>query len=70
MDITITTEYITLDSFLKFAGACATGGAAKVAILDGEVKVNGEVCKKKGKKLIPGDKVNYNNTELNVVKKS
>ncbi len=53
----ITTEYIKLDSFLKFAGLSDTGGEAKERVLAGEVLVNGEVCLMRGKKLRPGDTV-------------
>lgn len=55
--ITIQTEFIKLDSFLKFCGAVSTGGEAKIAIAEGEVRVNGEVCTMRGKKLHPGDTV-------------
>lgn len=55
--IEISTEFIKLDAFLKFAGACETGGDAKLAVEDGEVLVNGEVCTMRGKKLRPGDTV-------------
>lgn len=53
--IKINTEYIKLDSALKFAGLVYTGGEAKSAIVNGEVKVNGEVCLMRGKKLRAGD---------------
>lgn len=55
--VTIQTEFIKLDSFLKFCGAVGTGGGAKIAIAEGEVQVNGEVCTMRGKKLYPGDTV-------------
>ena len=55
--IKIETEHIKLDALLKFAGAAGTGGEAKLAIQEGEVKVNGEVCLMRGKKLRPGDRV-------------
>ena len=48
--IAIDSEFIKLDSFLKFAG-----GQAKDAIQAGAVLVNGEVCTMRGKKLRPGD---------------
>ncbi len=51
----ITTEYIKLQDLLKFAGAVETGGEAKEAVQAGAVKVNGEVCAMRGKKLRPGD---------------
>ena len=53
--VTIQTEFIKLDSFLKFCGACGTGGEAKMAIAEGDVLVNGEVCTMRGKKLYAGD---------------
>ena len=54
--IKIDTEYIKLDALLNSAGAPETGGAAKVAIQEGEVKVNGQVCTMRGRKLRPGDR--------------
>lgn len=54
--IKINTEFIRLDGLLKFAGAAGTGGEAKLAVQNGEVKVNGEVCTMRGKKLRPGDR--------------
>ncbi len=54
-EIKISTEFIKLDALLKFAGAVETGGEAKQVIQDGRVKVNGEVCTMRGKKLRGGD---------------
>ena len=54
--VRIETPFIRLDALLKFAGAVETGGEAKVVIQEGEVKVNGEVCTMRGKKLRPGDR--------------
>lgn len=55
--IAITTPFIKLDSFLKFAGEAETGGMAKETVLSGGVRVNGEICTMRGKKLVPGDTV-------------
>ncbi len=55
--VKITTEYIKLDALLKFANVVATGGEAKIAIQEGAVLVNGEVCTMRGKKIRPGDRV-------------
>lgn len=55
--IQITTEFIKLDALLKFANVVGTGGEAKIAIQEGEVSVNGEVCTMRGKKIRPGDRV-------------
>ncbi|MBQ7903387.1 MAG: S4 domain-containing protein YaaA [Oscillospiraceae bacterium] len=67
IEIAIKTEFIKLDQFLKFAGCVYTGGDAKGFIQDGYVKVNGEVCTMRGKKLYPGDKVNFNEEDFIVV---
>ena len=55
--VSIHTEFIKLDSLLKFAGLCDTGGFAKELVQQGAVRVNGEVCTMRGKKLRPGDAV-------------
>ena len=49
--IAIDTEFIKLDSLLKFAAAVGAGGEAKFVINEGLVFVNGEVCTQRGKKL-------------------
>ena len=54
--VEISTEFIKLDSFLKFCGAAETGGQAKELVQGGKVLVNGEVCTMRGKKLRPGDR--------------
>lgn len=60
-NVKITTEYIRLDDLLKLTGEASTGGHAKFLIKGGEVKVNGETCLMRGKKLRSGDKVEYDN---------
>ena len=64
--ITITTEFIKLDALLKFAALVGTGGEAKLAIAEGMVKVNGEVCTMRGKKIRPGDTVSFDRYTLQV----
>lgn len=59
INIKITTDFIKLDSFLKLTGDVSTGGHAKMVITGGEVKVNGQICIMRGKKLYPGDKVDF-----------
>ena len=56
-NIEITTEFIKLDALLKYAALVETGGEAKQLVQNGEVKVNGEVCTMRGKKLRNGDVV-------------
>lgn len=64
--ITIKTEFIKLDAFLKFCTAVSSGGEAKILIADGQVSVNGEVCTMRGKKLRPGDVVSVGGTDYEV----
>lgn len=56
----INTEFIKLDSFLKWGGVVSLGSEAKMYILDELVKVNGEICVQRGKKIRPGDIVEFN----------
>ncbi|MEG2420348.1 MAG: RNA-binding S4 domain-containing protein, partial [Oscillospiraceae bacterium] len=48
----------------KFAGVCDTGGAAKEAVQQGDVAVNGEICTMRGKKIRAGDRVTLDGVEL------
>lgn len=64
--IAISSEFIKLDSFLKFAMIAETGGDAKLMIQNGEVFVNGEKCLMRGKKLYPGDMVKYDGNAYEV----
>ena len=68
-DVFITTENIPLDKALKFSGIAGTGGQAKMLIQDGLVKVNGEVCPSRGKKLKAGDCFEFQNTVYNIKNK-
>lgn len=48
---------IELCQFIKFAGLAASGGAAKQAVAEGAVLVNGAVETRKRRKLNRGDQV-------------
>ncbi|MBR0161410.1 MAG: RNA-binding S4 domain-containing protein [Oscillospiraceae bacterium] len=65
--VKIRTDFIKLDALLKFAAMVGSGGEAKMAIADGLVSVNGEVCTMRGKKLKPGDTVSFCGEELTIV---
>lgn len=67
-EISIKEDFIRLDSALKFAGFVETGGHSKIVIQNGEVKVNGEVCTMRGKKLRIGDTAEFENKTLKIVK--
>lgn len=55
----INTDFIRLDAFLKMCDAVQTGGHAKIVIQEGEVRVNGEICTQRGKKLRKGDTAEF-----------
>lgn len=61
--VRIHTPFIRLDCFLKFCGACDSGGQAKQIIAQGQVLVNRKVCLQRGKKLVDQDCVKIENTE-------
>ena len=65
-NIQIDSEYIKLQDLLKLTGLAATGGMAKIVIQNGEVKVNGEVCTMRGKKLRAGDVAEYDGVAVTV----
>lgn len=64
--VTITTEYIKLQDLLKLADAVSTGGEAKIRVQEGEVLVNGDTCTQRGRKIRPGDKVDYHGMTMGV----
>ena len=62
-ELAIRTPFIKLDSALKLADVVGSGGMAKLLIEDEQIRVNGEVCTQRGKKLYPGDSFRYDNTD-------
>jgi len=67
-EIKIKEDFIRLDSALKFAGFVETGGHSKIVIQNGEVKVNGEICTIRGKKLRDGDIAEFEEKTLKITK--
>ncbi len=67
MEYEIRDEHIKLGQLLKCAGLVENGAMAKIIIQDGEVKVNGEVCTMRGKKMYKGDSAEYNGNTVKVV---
>lgn len=62
--IKIDGDFIKLQDLLKLGGAVSTGGMAKIVIQNGEVKVNGEICSMRGKKMRSGDFAEFNDLKL------
>ncbi len=55
-----------MDAFLKLAALAASGGEAKQLISEGLVSLNGEPCSQRGRKLYPGDLVEFSGMEYRV----
>ena len=65
-DVSIGGEGIRLGQFLKFAGLLDSGGNVKAAIIDGDVLVNGEVDRRRGRQLQLGDIVSFDGRRVRV----
>lgn len=65
--ISINTEYIKLDQFLKYVGAVENGSEAKSHILNGLVKVNNEVETRRGRKLYKEYIIDFNGEIYKIV---
>lgn len=68
-EVSIQTEFIKLDSLLKYSGLCSTGGEAKAVIEGGAVLLNDEICSMRGKKIRPGDEIAFAGQIVRVVRK-
>ena len=66
-EIRIVTPFIKLDQLVKFAGLAETGAKAKILIDLGEFNVNGDYCTKRGKKIKPGDIIEFKNKKYKIV---
>ena len=65
--IEIDSDFIRLDSLLKLVNAVMTGGHAKIVIQESEVKVNGEICTARGRKIKVGDNIEFDNIIYEVI---
>ena len=61
--VVIGTEFIKLESAMKLMNIVPSGGSAKLEIQEGYVRVNGQVCTMRGKKLYPGDRFTFDGLE-------
>ncbi|MGN1083817.1 MAG: RNA-binding S4 domain-containing protein [Lachnospiraceae bacterium] len=66
-EIKLRDEFIKLGQALKAANLVESGAEAKEVIQEGYVKVNGEVCTQRGKKLVDGDIVFFEGNEIKIV---
>ncbi len=67
-EVTIKDDFIKLGQAMKLAGMVGSGVDAKFLIQDGQVKVNGEVEMRRGRKLVPGDVVTFEGESFEIVK--
>ncbi len=65
-EIVINTPSIKLDQLVKFAGIAESGAKAKILVELGEFNVNGELCTKRGKKIKPGDIIEYKSKKYKI----
>lgn len=65
--VSIRDEFIKLGQALKLAGLVSNGVDAKIVIQDGEVKLNGEVETRRGKKVYNGDVIEFNGSQVKIV---
>ena len=67
-EIILRDDFIKLGQAIKAAGLVESGVEAKIVIQDGEVKVNGVVETRRGKKLFGGEVVEYNGSSILIKK--
>ena len=67
-DFKLRGDYITLGQLLKAENLVEDGAMAKQVIKEGLAKVNGEVDTRRGKKLYPGDVVEFEGNEIKIVR--
>ena len=67
MKIELTKEYITLGQLLKIADIVSSGGEAKIALMELEITVNGELENRRGKKLYSGDVIVIEGNRIELV---
>ncbi|MFA5526976.1 MAG: RNA-binding S4 domain-containing protein [Peptostreptococcales bacterium] len=63
-EVVIKDDFIKLTQLLKLADLVSSGGESKNVILDGLVKLNGNVEIKKGKKIYRNDIVEYDGQKI------
>ena len=64
LKISIKEDFIRLDSALKLASVVQTGGHAKIVIQNGEVRVNGDICTQRGKKIRLNDIIHFDGNRI------
>ncbi|MBR7799173.1 RNA-binding S4 domain-containing protein [Undibacterium fentianense] len=60
-------EYVELNQLLKLVGLCDSGGAGKVIVASGDVRVDGEQELRKTAKIRAGQVVQLGNIKIQVL---
>ena len=60
-------EYVELNQLLKLVGVCDSGGQGKQLVAEGLVQVDGQVELRKTCKIRPGQRVRFQDLEIEVV---
>lgn len=63
-EVIISREPVELYKILKFEGLAENGGAAKLIVAEGHVKVNGAVETRKRRKIVSGDIIEFQGETL------
>jgi ribosome-associated protein len=66
IDFQLNAEFVELNQLLKLVGICSSGGAGKMLVANGEVKVDGAIETRKTCKIRAGQIVRYGDSEISV----
>jgi ribosome-associated protein len=66
IDFNLNGEYVELNQLLKLAGICDSGGAGKMIVASGDVKVDGKTELRKTCKIRAGQVVTVGDVKIRV----
>lgn len=66
VEFKLSAEFIELNQLLKLVGLCASGGAGKVLVASGEVRVDGQIELRKTCKIRAGQIVSFGKSRITV----
>ena len=67
IDVPIIGEMIRLGQLLKLAGVVDDGAQARTLIESGEVRVDGEIDRRRGRQVRPGSLVDLGGAQIRVI---
>jgi ribosome-associated protein len=67
IEFSLNGEYVELNQLLKLVGVCDSGGAGKMLVASGNVKVDGKVELRKTCKIRAGQVVRLDDLTINVI---